>query len=61
MTTLVAVEFCFAGFPARRPGGIAIFDVEIFTATVHWDVVVAVACQTAEFGILVKGIAAGSV
>ena len=33
MSALVVIKFCFAGFPARRPGGIAIFDVKVFTLT----------------------------
>ena len=56
VAALVAVEWCFARFPPWVPYGIAILDIEIATAVIHWHTVVAVTCDATELGILVEGI-----
>ena len=61
MTALIKVERCLARFPTRIPYGIAILDVEIPPAIIHRHVVVAIAGDTTELGILIEAVAAGSV
>ena len=61
MAALIEVEWCLARFPTRIPHGVAVADIEIATAIVHRHTIIAITCQTAEFGILVKGVATGSV
>jgi len=57
MTAFISIQFCFAGFPARRPDGISIFDVEVFPSGIHGNIVVPVAGDAPEFGIPAKRIA----
>jgi len=61
MTALVEVEWRLARFPTWIPHGIAILDVEITPAVVHRHVVVAIAGDTAELGILVEAVATSGV
>ena len=61
MATLVAVECGLAGLPGGRPYVAAFIDVEVASPVVHRHVVVAVAGDAAELGVLVKGIASGGI
>ena len=56
VAAFVAVERCLARFPSRVPYGIAIFDIEIATAIIHWHTIVAITGDATELGILVEGI-----
>ena len=61
MTALVEVERRLTGLPSRVPHGVAVLDIEIAAAIVHRHVVVAIARDTAELGILIEGVATSSV
>jgi hypothetical protein len=61
VTAFIAVEFSLAGFPAWRPDAFTIVYIEIPAPAIHWDIIVPVSCNSAEFGIFIKGISAGSI
>ena len=61
VTAGVSVQIGLDRRPARRPYGLAVLDVEVTAAHVNRYVVVAVTGDSAETGILVEVIAAGSV
>ena len=58
MTALVEVERRLAGLPSRIPNGIAILDIEVATAIIHRYIIVAIARDATELGILVEAVAA---
>ena len=63
MAALVFIEFDAGGHPGRRPvlaAGV-IAQIEIASTHIERGVVVAIACQAAQAGIFVKGVAAGRV
>ena len=61
MTTLVEVERRLTGLPTRVPYRFAILDVEIAATIVHRYVVVAIAGNPTELGILIEAVTAGCV
>ena len=61
VTALIEVKRCLAGLPSWIPNGVAILDVEIASAIVHRHIVVTIARDATEFGILVKTVATCSV
>ena len=61
MTALVEVERRLTGLPTWVPNGISILDVEVAPAIVHRYVVVAIAGDATELGILVEAVAASGV
>ena len=61
MTALVEVERSLTGFPTWIPNRVAILDVEIASTVVHRHIIVAIARDTAELGILVEAVAASGV
>ena len=61
VATLVTVECSLAGLPGGRPYVAAFIDVEVASPVVHRHVVVAVAGDAAELGVLVEGIASGGI
>ena len=61
VTALIEVEGCLAGLPAWVPDGVAVLDIEVSSAIVHRYIVVAIAGDTTELGILVEAVAAGGI
>ena len=61
MTTLIEVEWCLARLPSRIPHRAIVVDVKIASAIVHRHVVVAIASDTAELGILIKRVASSGI
>jgi hypothetical protein len=61
MPALVAVKFSLARFPARRPNGIFIFDIEIPATTIHGYIIVSVPGDTPELCVFIKRISTGRV
>src|SRR5690606_13249618 len=61
VTALVLVELRAARFPAGRPDGVAVLDVEAASAVVERDVVVAVSRQPAEARVAPEAVAAAGV
>ena len=61
MSALVGVERRAARFPSRTPYRVAILDVEIASVVVHRHIVVAIAGDAAELGILIETISTGGV
>ena len=61
MAALIEVQGSLARFPARRPDRSLVIDIEITSAVVHRDIVVAVTGYTTELRVLVEGISAGRV
>ena len=61
VAAFVKVERGFARFPSGRPNSAVVVDVEIAAAVVHRYAVVAVAGDAAEFGVLIKAVAARSI
>ena len=61
VAAFVEVQRRLARLPSRRPHRASVVDVEISSAVVHRDVVVAVACDSAEFRVLIEGISSGRV
>ena len=57
MTTFVGVQWRFARFPPWIPNYVAIFDVEIATAVIHRNRIIAIACDTTKLSILVECVA----
>lgn len=61
VAALVEVRRRFARFPSGRPYRSAVVDVKVSSAAVHRHVVVAVAGDAAELGVLVESVSAGGV
>ena len=61
MAALIGVERCAARLPSWIPDGITVFQIEVASVVVHRHVVVAIARDATEFGILVKTVASGCV
>ena len=57
----IAVQRGLGGLPARIPDHVAFFEVEVVSARIGGDVVVAVAGHTQKPRVLVEGVAAGGV
>ncbi len=58
VTALVAVKLGLYGRPAGVPHGISVLDVEIASAHIHGDVVIAVTGDAAKSSVLVEAVAA---
>ena len=61
MTALIEIQRSLAWLPARRPYCAVVIDVEIPSAIVHRDTVVAVAGDPAKLRVLVERISAGCI
>ena len=61
VTALIEVERRLARLPAWVPDGVAVLDIEVSSAIVHRYIVVAIAGDTTELGILVEAVAASGI
>ena len=61
MTAFIAIQWRFARLPPWRPNTFSIVDVEIASTIIHRHIVVTIACDSAEFGILIKTISSGCI
>ena len=61
VAAFIEIQRGLAWLPARRPYGSVVIDVEIPSAVVHRDAVVAVAGDPAELRVLVERVSAGSI
>ena len=61
VTAGVSIQISLYRRPARRPYGLAVLDVEVTAAHIYRYIVVAITGDSAETGILIEVIAAGSV
>jgi hypothetical protein len=61
VAALVEVEWSLARFPTWIPNGIAVFDIKVSTAVVHWYIIVAIAGDATELGILIERIATSGI
>ena len=61
MAALVAVEWGFTRFPTRIPDGIAFLDVEVTSAIIHRNPIVAITGDATELGILIERITTGCI
>lgn len=61
MTALIEVQRCAARLPSWIPDGVSIFQIEVTAVVVHRNVVVTIASQTAEFGVLIERVATSRV
>jgi hypothetical protein len=56
VAALIAVERRLAGLPSGVPDGVAILDIEIAAGVIYRHIVVPIACDASELGILAEGI-----
>ena len=61
VTALVEVEWRLAGLPSWIPYRVAVLDVEVTASIVHRHIVVAIAGDATELGVLVEAVAASGV
>ena len=61
VTALVEIQWRLARFPSRIPDVAVVVNVKVASAIIHRYVVVAIAGDTSEFGVLVERIASSSI
>ena len=61
MAALIEIKRSLAWLPSRRPYCTVVIDIEISSAVVHRDSVIAVTCDPAELSVLVERISTGSI
>jgi hypothetical protein len=61
VAALVEIEWSLARLPSWIPNGIAVFDIKVSTAVIHWYIIVTIACNAAELGILIERIATSGI
>ena len=54
MAAFIEIKRSLARLPTWRPYGTIVIYIEIATAVVHRDIIVAIACYPAELGILTE-------